>query len=60
MSEQKNKTSGENIYDNVKKKKRQAVLITVDGNSTVVNMAEQPQCVFVFFNSTRDQRKLLI
>ena len=39
-----------------KKRTQQAVLITVDGNNTVVNMAEQPSknklnCAFVFFYS---------
>lgn len=37
-----NKPVVKNIYDAVKKRTQKAVLITVDGNNTVVNMAEQP------------------
>lgn len=55
-------TSGENIYDTVKKRTQQAVLITVDGNKTVVNMAEQPSKIncaaCVFFHSVRGRKGL--
>lgn len=47
MSKQKNKPVVKIIYDDVKKKEdkqrtQQAVLITVGGKNTVVNMAKQP------------------
>lgn len=51
-----------NIYDTVKKRTQQAVLITVDGNKTVVNMAEQLSKIncaaCVFFHSVRGRKCL--